>query len=347
LVALASSRAIAAPADDPLVIRIGMPAQPGQDGKLETGMPTDNVNGFLEQDFAGTPTKIEWKLVTGAGPGINEAFAGGAVDFAYYGDFPSIIGRAGGLKTRLVVAGERGKNSYLVVPPDSTALSIKDLVGKRVAINKGRPWELALAHLLSSSGLKETDIQLFNLAPADGNAALADRRIDALYTTDGNSLSEKGLGKIIWSTRKEPLDWKYTAEIFVADDFATRYPAATEKVVKAYVQSAYYASLPEHRAEMLHARVTAGDPEPTVEAEYEGIALKDVAVPLLDPFLYAHYQQAIAYAEETKLIRKSFPVEGWFDPQFVTAALKELNLTDYWASSDPHGNPLPRKSASN
>jgi len=80
----------------------------------------------------------------------------------------------------------------------------------------GRPWVLALTRLVESNGLKLSDFQLYNLVMPDGDAAVAAHSVDATYTLDGLQVQAQGGGKIIWSTRDAPLDWKFTAELFGA-----------------------------------------------------------------------------------------------------------------------------------
>jgi sulfonate transport system substrate-binding protein len=337
-----SSAPLAARADDPQVIRLGSGAGNTVGGKqMSTGIPGwTEKSGVVEKEFAGSGIKIEWIHIPGAGPGANEALASGKVDFAYYGDFPAIIGKAGGVNSKLIVPGQRGANSYLSVPPSSTVKDIADLKGKRLAINLGRPWELAFSHLLASKGLALSDFQIFNLSPPDGAAAIAASRLDGLYDTSGFLYEEKGVGRIVWSTRAAPLDWKFTSELFASADFAAKYPAATERVAKAFIQAAYLMSLDENRDDILRFWGETSDPYSVELKEYEGVPLKQKIVPLFDPFLAQHYREAVAYAVQTKLIRKPFDVDGWFDPRFVETALKELKLENYWPAADASGSPL-------
>jgi ABC-type nitrate/sulfonate/bicarbonate transport system substrate-binding protein len=88
------------------------------------------------------------------GPIINEGFASGTIDIASYGDLPSIIANAAGVRTELIVPSGRGSDTHLLVPPDSSAQSILDLKGKRIAIHRGRPWELPFSRLIDSVGLR-------------------------------------------------------------------------------------------------------------------------------------------------------------------------------------------------
>jgi sulfonate transport system substrate-binding protein len=163
-------------------------------------------NGWLERELRQRGVAIEWVPVSGSsvGPIINEGFASGTIDIASYGDLPSIIANAAGVRTELIVPSGRGSDTHLLVPPDSSAQSILDLKGKRIAIHRGRPWELPFSRLIDSVGLTYDDFQVLNLEPQAGAAALAARKVDALYTISPYLLVEKGVGKIIWSNGRGP-----------------------------------------------------------------------------------------------------------------------------------------------
>jgi sulfonate transport system substrate-binding protein len=335
----ATSTANPAPAG-PAAVRIGLPSALGPNGRQTGALMVGLTGGFLNKELGTGGPSIEWVNIGSAGPGINEAFAGGSIDFAYYGDFPAIIGLAGGLKFKLIVPGTRGNDSYLVVPPNSTARSISELKGKRLAIHKGRPWNLAFARLLAANNLQEDEFQIFNLNPSDGDAALASHNLDAMYSTDGYLAEDRGFGKIIWSTRTAPLDWRYTAELWVTDSFADQYPEITGRVAKAYVETAYYISKPQHRDEILHDVISASAPYDVVLREYQGVPLKAHWVPVIDPFIRDHYRQAIGYALQARLIRKNLTADDFIDDRFDSQALKELNLQNYWPPVDGGGKPI-------
>ncbi|MFX6759751.1 TetR family transcriptional regulator, partial [Acinetobacter baumannii] len=57
----------------------------------------------VEKELADLPgVKVDGSFFKGAGPAVNEAFANSQLDFALQGDLPSVIGRANGLKTRIL-----------------------------------------------------------------------------------------------------------------------------------------------------------------------------------------------------------------------------------------------------
>ena len=66
---------------------------------------------LLEKEFANDGIAVKWSFFKGAGPVVNEAFANGQVDFAYLGDLAAIIGKSGGLDSRLLAATARGSTT--------------------------------------------------------------------------------------------------------------------------------------------------------------------------------------------------------------------------------------------
>jgi len=85
---------------------------------------------------------------------------------------------------------------------EGTIKTAADLKGHRVAwsgIGVGTTNEVALDHLLKSSGLKEDDISLQNLSFGDSLAALATGSVDAAYLIEPliQSAEERGLGKLL------------------------------------------------------------------------------------------------------------------------------------------------------
>ncbi len=72
-----------------------------------TGIISDTLGvardqGFIEEELGAIGVKAEFIPMTGAGPAINEALAGGSLDVGFLGDFPAIIGKAAGIDTQLI-----------------------------------------------------------------------------------------------------------------------------------------------------------------------------------------------------------------------------------------------------
>jgi len=292
--------------------------------------------GWLKAELAKHGVELLWLPVPTAvgGPVINEGFAAKRIDFASYGDFPTIIANAGGIETRLIVPAGRGQNVYLVVRKGLAAKSIEDLKGKRIAVHRGRPWELPFAKLLDTKGLKQSEFKILNINPPASVAALASGDVDAavLLSSDGLLAEQRGLGTIVWSTRQAPPDWRMRAELFGRKDFVERHPDLTQIVAEAYVRAAHWSTLPENREKVIELASRNESPRSVIEAEYADptVTWNDRFSPLFDDFLKEHYRAAAEYTFEQKLVRKKVDAYQLFDPQFVTKALETLKLQDHW-----------------
>jgi len=291
--------------------------------------------GWLKDELNKQGVKLTWVPVTAQSVGvtINEAFANKSIDFAGYGDLPSIILNSGGVETRIVVPGGRGNNVYLVVPPGSAAKTLADLKGKRIALHRGRPWEITFARYVESNGLKFSDFKISNLNPGAGAAALAAGNVDAFVTlSDAYQLEDKKVGKIIWSTKASAQGWKMRAELWGAKDFIAQNPAITQIIATAYVKAAHWTSQQANFEEYLKVANQNGQPENVYRREYsdDSVSWKLRWSPLFDDLVSDHYVNAAKYSRKANLIRKDLNVSYLFEPRFLNAALKELKLEDYW-----------------
>ena len=321
----------------PKAIRIAGGAS-SENGKLRLGGLAHVVaeQGWLERQLNARGIKLEYFATahSATGPMINEGFANGSIDFAGYGDLPSLLLNAGGVDTRLVMPHGLGSGEgYLVVPINSPARSITDLKGKSLAIHRGRPWEMPLVRLLQSKGLSYKDFKLFNINPEAGMSAIASRKIDAMFTTNSAFLLEdKGVGKIIWSTKEADLDWKTRTDFWALKSFVDRWPDLTQIVVTAYVRAAHWASKADNQEAMIKVGANNGTPESVVRRGYDDkrVAWKNRWSVLYNDVVSTHYQRAHAFALEQKLIRQPVNLNHWFDKRFTQKALNELQIENWW-----------------
>ncbi|WP_338768855.1 ABC transporter substrate-binding protein [Massilia sp. METH4] len=335
-VALAATAA-GALAAAPAVIRVGVatPAHGTPPGFGGSSIAIAHATGAIEQEFKPDNIKVEWYFFKGAGPAVNEALSNRQLDFAFQGDLPSIIGKAAGLKTRLVLATGVRTNLYLAVPPDSPIRSVKDLRGKRVAIFKGTNAQLPINRLLAAHGLSERDLRVVNLDTATAQAALTTKDIDAVFGSyDLIKLRDKGVARIAYTSKNDSAVFTRQSHMLVTDEFAAKYPDATKRFVKAVVKTARWSSDDANREEVfrLWARPGTAKIEHWRE-DYEGQPLRVRLSPLFDPFLTERYRDAVEHAYQFRLIRRKFDVDPWIDRSFLNAALKELKLEGYWPAN--------------
>ncbi len=316
----------------PNIVRIGSAYSAGYGKPYGAGIiGIVHAKGLLEEEFKNDGIKFDWAFFKGAGPATNESLANHAIDFAYIGDLPAIVGRAGGLKTKFIAGGSKYTNVYVGVPNDSKITSIKDLKGKRVGLFKGTNAHLTLSRILEANNLKESDLKIYNLGIADLDAALKTKNIDASVAwTNLLLLRSQGNAKIIYSTKQSPRDWRNTGGFYVTEKFAKEYPDITRRIVKVYVEAAKWASDEKNRNEYLDIAVKGGTPRAVALEEIEGRTLKDVNDVLFDKDYVNHYAGGIVFAKERGLIRNTFDVNTWIDRSYLDAALKELKLENFW-----------------
>ena len=167
LAALSLSLSAVAPAQaqapEPLkVIRIGVAtggvgSNPVRHGGTSTALAY--TDGVLEEEFKKDGVKVEWTFFKGAGPAVNEALVNQQLDFAWQGDLPSIVHRAGDVKTKIILGSGVRTGLYLAVQPDSgiqrtvTAPAGSKRVKTKASTNSSRgtpycrPMEMAMAKL--------------------------------------------------------------------------------------------------------------------------------------------------------------------------------------------------------
>lgn len=321
-------------------IRLGVaqPAIGNPPGFYGSSISIAHAKGWIEQEFSRDNIKVEWFFFKGAGPAVNEALANKQLDFAFQGDLPAIVAKAAGIKTKLILATGVRSNIYLAVPPDSPIQSVKDLRGKRVAIFKGTNAQLPINRLLEAHGLAEKDLRALNLDTAAGKAALATKDIDALFGgLDLISLRLNGTARIVYSSKGDSPIFTRQGHLLVTEEFATTHPALTQRVAKAVVQTARWASDDLNRDEVFRIWARTGFPYEVWKEDYDGEPLRVRFNPQFDPFLVARYKDAVEQAYKFKLTRSRFNVDDWIDTRFLKAALSELKLETYWPVYQANG----------
>jgi sulfonate transport system substrate-binding protein len=297
------------------------------------------VKGYLEDEFKKDGVAIDWQFPRGTGPAINEAFANGQLDFASYGGLPNIVGRGAGLRTR-VIAGYGISPAYLVAREGSGINNIADLKGKNVSVQLGTILQLSLSEILRQAGLTAKDIQIFDLITADQISAVQSGDVDAVVGTSSVlSIVERGLGKVVFTTKGRVDPASNFGSFIVADDFAKKYPDLTQRVLQNFVKAAYYSAQEEHRDELYDIWARAGQSRASVAIDYDGDSLQERANPLLDAFYVANVNRGVQFSVDKKLIKSGFDVDAWIDRKGLETALGALGYAGFWKPHDAKGGP--------
>ena len=152
------------------------------------------AKGSLEKRLAAQGVQVQWTEFPG-GPQLLEGLNVGSIDFGVTGETPPVFAQAAGADLLYVAYEPPAPHSEAILVPKGSAIqSVKDLKGKKVALNKGSNVHYLLVRALEDAGLKYTDIQPVFLPPADARAAFERGSVDAWVIWDPfQSAAEKQL----------------------------------------------------------------------------------------------------------------------------------------------------------
>jgi sulfonate transport system substrate-binding protein len=209
------------------------------------------AHGTLEQRLAGIGVAVQWSLFP-AGPQLLEALSVGSIDVGSTGEAPPIFAQAAGVP--LVYVSNEPANpasEAILVAKDSPIAAIKDLRGKRIALNKGSNVHYFLVKALEANGLSYADVQVVFLKPADARAAFEQGHVDAWaiwdpfltaakaataarILVDGTGLvanREFFLAQRDFAARNRTILTEVLADVEAADQWALQQPRAVAEIL--------------------------------------------------------------------------------------------------------------------
>lgn len=143
------------------------------------------ASGKLEAALRPHGVAVKWiEFVYGA-PMV-EAINAGDVDVGVVGSPPPILAQAGAAPSVVyLAAGSRYQDGYaIVVPANSSARTIADLRGKKIAFAKGSQGHLFVLRALADAGIAPSDVQFAYLSYSDARAAIERGFVDAWSVPD-------------------------------------------------------------------------------------------------------------------------------------------------------------------
>ncbi|MBO4684612.1 MAG: ABC transporter substrate-binding protein [Desulfovibrio sp.] len=130
--------------------------------------------------FAKAGVEVESAGVFHAGPELMTAMKAGSLDAGYVGEAPATIAFARGLDRVHMIAQVNTGGSALVVALSSTARTVADLKGGRIAVpGNGTVQDFLVRKSLRDAGLKASDVKIVTIAPSEMAPALQRGQIDA------------------------------------------------------------------------------------------------------------------------------------------------------------------------
>jgi sulfonate transport system substrate-binding protein len=220
--------------------------------------------------------------------------------------------------------------------------SVKDLKGRKIAVQKATIIHWSLVTSLKQNGLTERDVTLVDLKNADQLAAISAGSVDAIY---GGSfflpLRDKGIIKVIYNSNEQGAKATGIGAVLVGDDFQKTYPDATARITRGLLRAAQWLGDDNNREEAFTIWERTGVTPDVLREEFKGVTLRDQFNPLIDDFFRAQYRDVIAFDRDQKLIRNDVDFDQWIEPKYLNDALTALNLTHFWPGRSADGAAKP------
>ncbi|GAA2637192.1 hypothetical protein GCM10010399_83030 [Dactylosporangium fulvum] len=243
------------------------------------------------------------------GPDLNQALVAGELDLASYGDTPALVAKGAGQPTKLIAQSVVNNDAGILAKKNGGPASVKDLQGKKVAVQTGSYIHRYLLGALADAGVKPAEI--IHLYSTDTEAALERGDVDAAAVPAINYevLKAKGYPGIDQASADHP-GYRGTSATVVTDKFL----AAHKDIVTAWQQVqrdatkeakanwddylTFAVSLVQFPPDLVK-KTTVKDQLPDEPFSDEGIKLLDGTRKFL---------------VENKFIKKEFTLDEWIAP---------------------------------
>jgi sigma-54-specific transcriptional regulator len=142
-------------------------------------LPLLKAHGGLDAALAARGSRVEWLEYPG-GIQIVEAFQSSQLSLGGVGEGPPAFAHAARVPFVYIAAeAPAPADEALVVPVASPVRSVRDLVGKKVALNRGANVHYLLIRALEEAGLDYEDVEVVYLTPAEARRAFERGEVDA------------------------------------------------------------------------------------------------------------------------------------------------------------------------
>ncbi|SCX15007.1 aliphatic sulfonate ABC transporter substrate-binding protein [Candidatus Aquiluna sp. UB-MaderosW2red] len=156
--------------------------------------------GWLETELAAQGYQVEWILSAGSWAALENLNAK-VIDIGSSAGSAAFAAHANGVAINTIGVFSQPNWASLVVAKDSEITKVSELAGKKIAATSGTDPYFFLLQALDEVGLTASDVEIVNLAHADGQKALENGDVDVWSGLDPlTATSEKNAGtKIIYS----------------------------------------------------------------------------------------------------------------------------------------------------
>lgn len=207
------------------------------------GLPLiSKQRGEFEKALAAQGIKVQW-----VGPFPNhapslQAVTGGSADFGFWGSSTPALAAiiAGSPLVFTQFATYEPRSTSIIVKPDSGINSVRDLVGKSVAVNRSGLGEFLLVAALEKNGVDRSKVRFVYLNPPDAAPAFIQSKVDAwsMWSPQVDIAREQTTARDIFLEGRD-LDFVIDfSSLLTTRTFAEQNPALVRAVIDAYAKDA-------------------------------------------------------------------------------------------------------------
>jgi sulfonate transport system substrate-binding protein len=296
-----------------LVALSAAPFVASADTALKVGDQQLQTRGILEASgqLKDVPYKIEWFNFPAAQP-LGEALNAGAIDVGGLGDAPLIFAYAAGAKVRAVAATRsQPVDLAIIVPENSPIKTVADLKGKRIATTRGSIGHYLAIATLERANIKQSDVSLRFMQPADAKAALASGNVDAWSTWDPYVALAEQRDHDRSIANGVNLSSGLSFQAATDDSIKTKRAEIADFLKRVAAGQRWALSHPDEVA-AIQSRVT-GLPPDVLKVVYQRAQLHPVAI---DDGLIAEQQKTADLYHRADVIKTRLDITPSFDKQF-------------------------------
>ncbi|RNC29692.1 MAG: putative aliphatic sulfonates-binding protein [Candidatus Dichloromethanomonas elyunquensis] len=213
---------------------------------------------MFEDEFAKDGIQVKWFELEG--PATAEALAAKSIDFATSLNYVSaIIAKANGNDMKVISGYSKfPKGIGLVAGVNSGVMTVADLKGKKVALQKGTMLHEMLIKALAETNLKSSDVEIVNMASTDAANAVMQKQVDAAVIPDPLLTKAVASKNVILLRNAENLILGQ-AVIAARTDFLNQYPDIAKKFLEVHQKTLTWANANQEEALTLAAKVNQMD----------------------------------------------------------------------------------------
>ncbi|MCR5624962.1 MAG: ABC transporter substrate-binding protein [Lachnospiraceae bacterium] len=215
-------------------IRIGCV---GQGNVLGAAVGVADELGYMKEELEKVGYDYEIIGFAQAGPAVNEAFAAGEIDLAFYGDLPGTVCKANGTDTTIFATYDSKMQMGIFVRDGVDDIkSAADLPGHKTIVARGTIFHQYFNSIIKDAGVEEDDIEQINTF-SDANSLISSGDADVLITSTSIAyyLESLGLGKLVADSTGED---RLSSQFFGIGktDFLKANKEAVKAIIKAMLR---------------------------------------------------------------------------------------------------------------